>query len=241
MKLTHFVLAASTFIAFSAFSSTAIDQSQISDAKVKSQVGKSYYIQKDHPYLSKHRSSAYFADHLASFQRVPDATSCSMTSGKCSAISFDKKTKFTVKALIIPDGESPTSPKNLRCPQLISECFLQVTLEDSTVAFIRYLNFESALGISSAIFTNHPGLLQIDPVEIDERSGSSTRKILARRFKKMGVKLGFTKEDVLISQWGRPASKLHSTGGYGTIDLWTYPSGSITFVNDVVTDITNSH
>lgn len=221
------------------YAETVIDPNTIKDPAVKSLIGRDFYVEKDHPYLSVNRTEAYFADHMASFQSYPDSESCQLTSRKCSAIPFHRRTKFRIESLVIPDNVKPAFPEDLRCPRNISACFFRVTIEDNTVAFIRYSNFQNASGRASAIYLKHPGLLQIEPATVSAGL-SPEKKAVQMHFKKQGgIRIGYSSSDVALS-WGQPEHKTKSVNAIRSIQVWSYHKKMITFVDDVVTDITTA-
>jgi hypothetical protein len=57
---------------------------------------------------------------------------------------------------------------------------------------------------------------------------------------KEGVKIGYTKEQVLNSTWGKPQKINTTTNAYGTHEQWIYGGGNyLYFDNDVLTTIQN--
>lgn len=65
-------------------------------------------------------------------------------------------------------------------------------------------------------------------------------KKLASEKRRRGVSIGMSKEDVLASSWGRPASVNRTSTQYGTQEQWVYGDGNyLYFKNGVLTAIQN--
>lgn len=218
------------------FSETIIEPAKISYPHIKNNLGKEFYIEKDHPFLSTKRGNMLFSDNIASFVKSPDLTQCSIYSDKCNAIPIKQRMKFRVDAIVMPEGPPVQKENKYQYPEHVSDCFYRVTFQDSSVAYIRYENFDSASSSSGATTLGFPGLFSIEQTPIP-KGYRDTRAAMQRKFKKEGIKRGYTQEEVLMSNWGQPASKSRSIGAYGTMEIWLYRNGMVQFTNDVATEI----
>ena len=100
-------------------------------------------------------------------------------------------------------------------------------------------NFFTAVSPSYTTAMNHPGFLQIYLLNPDE-SWKSEKHLFDTHFKEIGVRQGYTKEDVLKSQWGKPVTKTRSSLGDVDIDVWMYDNAMLSFENGYVTSVTTA-
>jgi hypothetical protein len=70
----------------------------------------------------------------------------------------------------------------------------------------------------------------LDKIEKDARTKAAVADRAKRR--REGVSIGMTKEEVLMSQWGRPEKINRSTTARGTTEQWVYGGGYLYFGED---------
>lgn len=236
MKLALLFLPVALGMSGLACSDEVVDPAKL-DRRTVDPLGKEYYLAKDHPFLSKYRYGSVYSEYLASFTKRPELDRCSYIVQKCDAISTTERVKFRVDAIVKGEGKPVLNDEKYLCPQSTDECFYRVLFNNSTTAYVKVKNFLQASSVSAAIHgVGFPGAFAIEPV-IDSKGNPNSTKLLAKDAKRLGVQKGFTSEEVLMSQWGRPSSKSVSKGAYGTIEIWQYSSGSLTFVNNVVEEL----
>jgi hypothetical protein len=210
-------------------------------ANVFAAVGKEYVVIKDNPWLLRLNGYVRNVFPVASFMKVPDAEACLGSASKptCNRLELRKPTSFRIVEVVVPSMSEDRSPGH-RCPTILAFCFYKVQLEGEGTAYVSIYEFEQVLGFSTAEAARHPALHQISP-KTPDAMWKFFRDNYYREFRAKGIKEGFTMEDVLLSSWGRPAHKTHTTSAAGTTDVWLYNRGSsVVFVDGVVAQVTTS-
>ena len=200
------------------------------------QIGKEFTVKKDNLYLLARQGSAAYESVI--FQKRPDSTTC--THEFCDRKIFPIKHKFVIESIVSPIGKELTqTTSEYVCANYTLWCYYKVKFDDGDISYVKVARFDEASNPINAVARNFPGLFQITPIS-PNKLWKYYEKSFNKHFKKVGVKEGYSQEDVLKSQWGKPQMKTRSSFNNIDIEIWTYSGGMLTFDDGYVTRITTT-
>ena len=197
-------------------------------------VGQEYVVKKDNPYWIKKFGVTSNAISMKPFLRRPERYGCSTVSSECVRKEIYADTVVSVLAIVEPVKREKGK---YTCSSDIIFCFYKLKFEDGDIAYMQVSAFQQGLFPINATAFNFPSLLQIIP-KVPDPSWEKDKEYFDTYFSKRGVLEGFTQEDVLRSNWGKPNSKTRSSVAGTSIEVWMYDSGVLSFADGVVTQIT---
>lgn len=206
-------------------------------------VGKEYIAKRDNEYLiEEHGISDVDLFSYKPFLKTPSMYSC-YTTEKCERKRIYSNQKFVIENIVSPsDNETNDGlhqEPQYSCSQTVAFCYYKLKFDDGDIAYLSVIGLQEMENFGNAVLRKHLGFEQIVPV-VHDAEWKKSKSFATKEFKKIGAKLGFTKEDVLMTAWGAPRSKTHTSYKNLDVDVWFYEGGMLTFTDEYLTQITTT-
>lgn len=198
-------------------------------------IGKSYKLDRDNPWLIKKFKRRFNVQSTKSVLTVPN-NSCPDYCRDIKEIHRDSI--FKIESLIFPQVSKEQPSEDALCKTNIFACYYKLRFDDNSIGYIDVSSFNSASSPYQAVASGHPWILQIQPISPD-KNWQSGFKHYKKHFKKRGVSEGYSKQHVLNSQWGKPDTKTKTTIDGSDVEVWLYRGGSLIFIDGYVSEITS--
>lgn len=205
-------------------------------------VGKEFVAKKDNPCVLKKFGIDFYGNPSRNKQYTFHKNNGSQLCTKeyCDRKILYSNQKFKIenivssidKPITITDGveQTPWGKTDYTCENNLYKCYYKLKFEDGDIAYMEVFTLVD-ISSSRAVFENFPPQMQI--------YNPKAEKYIAKEFKKLGIKEGFTQSDVLNSSWGKPNTKIRSSINSTIVDVWFYDGGGIVdFEDGCVTQIT---
>ncbi len=235
-----------TLLSISLHSNLSIaNEAVISPDKFQSQknyfelIGQNFMARKDNLYIiNQFGVNNSLVTHHA-FLKDPDTPSC--VKHDCQRKEITKNQNFKIESIVAPKVREGRGFGDNVCDKNVIFCYYKLVFDDKDIAYIRVADFLDAQNPTRAyVLDAQPWKLQIIPLK-PNASWKKQKRLYDNHFKKSGVSLGFTKEDVLKSHWGKPQFKTKSASINMDIEIWSYNGGQLSIVDGYVTDITTTN